>query len=327
MTPYIGQSLPRVEDRRFLTGQGRYTADISIEGELHCAFLRSPQVHARIERIDAGAALRAPGVLAVLTAADYRADGLAPIAHHPNPVDALDVSIRAFAATAGANVIELAHWPLAGETVRHLGEPIAAVIATSAARARDAAELIEVGYRPLPAVMSPAEAVREGAPQLWPEAPRNLCLSVPYGDAEATRAALARAACVVRQRFVNNRVVAAQMEPRSAIGVHDAAMNLHTLISGSQGVHQQKVALAAVFKLPEDQVRVICPDVGGAFGPRTNLYPEQVVVVWAARRLGRPVKWIGDRSESFVADYQGRDNVADAALALDAEGRILGYEV
>jgi carbon-monoxide dehydrogenase large subunit len=324
---YVGRPIPRVEDHRFLTGGGRYTDDVRLEGQLSCAFLRSPHAHARILRLDSSRAQRAPGVRAVLTCADYLADGLAGIEHAANPVDALDIHRRAFVAMHGARIVELPHWPLARERVRHVGEPLAAVVAETAFAARDAAELIEVEYQPLPAVVSPADALREGAPQLRDEAPGNLCVSAEFGDAEATRDALERAAHVVRCELVNNRVANCQMEPRSAIGDYDRSTGTCTLISGNQGVVRLQATLAAALKMPAERVRVISPDVGGAFGLRNNLYPEQVVVAWAAKRLGRPVKWTGERSEAFVSDYQGRDSVMRAALALDTEGHILAYDV
>lgn len=325
MTRYIGKSIPRFEDRRFLTGQGRYTDDYRLEGELFCAFVRSPYAHARILGIDAAETLRLPGVAAVLTGADYLADGLGGIAHMPNGADVIDVSLRSF--MPPEQVLDLAHRPIAAERARFVGEPVAVVVAQSAALARDAAELVSVDYEQLPSVSSVVDAVKEGAPQLWEQAPGNFCFSLEFGEAQATAKALAAALHVVRHEFVNSRIVNCQLEPRSALGVHDAASGLHTLISGNQGVHTQRVALAAVLKVPIEQVRVVSPDVGGGFGPRTHLYPEQVAVVWAAKRLGRPVRWTSDRSEAFLADYQGRDSVASAALALDAEGRILAYDV
>jgi aerobic carbon-monoxide dehydrogenase large subunit len=327
MKRYVGESVPRVEDRRFLTGLGRYTDDIVLDGQLYCAFLRSPHAHARILGIAPGEAQRIPGVRAILTGADYAADALEGILHAANPIDALDVDKAAFAAQAGARVVELPHRPFATERVRHVGEAIAMVIAETPALARDAAEAIDVEYQPLEAVVSAVEALREGAPQLWNEAPGNLCVSADFGDAQATRTAFARAAHVIAGEFINNRVANCQMEPRSAIGDYDARSGVCTLISGSQGVVRLKAVLAAALKIPPERLRVISPDVGGGFGPRNNLYPEQLAVTWAARRLGHPVKWTGDRSESFVSDYQGRDSVMRAALAFDAQARILGYEV
>ncbi len=323
MTRYVGRAIPRVEDYRFLTGQGRYTDDLALEGQLYCVFVRSPHAHARIRRIDARAALGSPGVVALLAGADYLADGLGGIAHIPNPADALDVSKRAFA----DRVIDLPHFPLAAERARHVGEPVVAVIAETAALARDAAELVAIDYEVLPAVVTVLDALAPGAPRLHPQAPDNVCVEESFGDRDAVREALEHAALVVRHDFPHNRVASCQMEPRSAIGDWDASTGLHTLISGNQGVVSQRAALAQALKVDPERVRVVCPDVGGAFGLRTNVYPEQLAVVWAAKRVGRPVKWTGDRSESFLADYQGRDALTRAALGFDRDGRIVAYDL
>lgn len=327
MSAWIGRRLPRVEDERFLTGRGRYTDDVALDAQAQCAFLRSPHAHARIVRIDTTAAITAPGVLAVLTGDDWLADGLPGIDHAANPLDAIDVKKRAFIAGEDGRVIELPHFPLAVGRVRHAGEPIAVVVATSALAARDAAELIEIEYETMDAVVSPAAAALPDAPQVWGQIPGNCCFSLEYGDAAATVAALSAASHVVRHEFVNQRIANCQMEPRSALGDWDAASGTATLISGCQGVSRLQVVLAALFGLPTERVRVVCPDTGGGFGPRSLLYPEQAVVVWAAKRLGRPVKWTGDRSEGFLSDYGGRDSVIRAALAFDAEGRISAYDV
>ena len=323
----IGRSIPRVEDLRFLTGRGRYSDDIFLDNQAYCAFVRSPHAHARIVDIDASDAARAPGVLAVLTGADYVADGLQGIAHMPNPADALDVSQRAFTAPPAQRIVDLPHWPLAIGRARHVGEPVAVVVASTCTAARDAAERVAVEYEPLDAVVSPLEALREGAPQLWEEAPGNVCFDQSFGDADATRRILADAPHLIRHEFIQNRIANCQIEPRCALGSYDKASGLHTLISGSQGAFLHKMTLARIFGVEPQRVRVMCPDVGGGFGARTNLYPEQVAVVWAARRLGRPVKWTGDRSEAFVSDYQGRDGAMRTALALDGDGRILAYDV
>ncbi|HZR70379.1 MAG TPA: molybdopterin cofactor-binding domain-containing protein [Burkholderiales bacterium] len=319
MTRYVGRSVPRVEDQRFLTGQGRYTDDLSLEGELHCVFVRSPHAHARIARIHAGAA---PGAT-VLTGADYAADGLDGIRHVPNPADALDVSKRAFS----GRVVDLPHFPLATDRARHVGEAVAMVIASSRERARDAAERVVVDYEILPAVVAPAGALAPGAPRLHDAAPGNVCVEESFGDAAAVREALGRAAHVVRRELRHNRVASCQMEPRAAIGDWDAKSGTHTLISGNQGVASQRAAIAQALKVAPERVRVVCPDVGGAFGLRTNVYPEQLAVVWAARRVGRPVKWTGDRGEAFLADYQGRDAITRAALGFDRDGRIVAYDL
>ncbi|OGA46360.1 MAG: xanthine dehydrogenase [Betaproteobacteria bacterium RIFCSPLOWO2_12_FULL_63_13] len=327
MNRYIGRAIPRVEDWRFLVGRGRYTDDISLADQAYCVFVRSPHAHARIVGMDTSQAAAAPGVLAVLTGADYVADGLSGIAHMPNPADALDVSQRAFTAPPAERIVDLPHWPLATDRARHVGAPVAAVIASTRAAARDAAELVAVDYEPIAAVVSPPEALMKGAPQLSEYAPGNLCFAQTFGDAEEVRRIVAQAPHVIRHEFVQNRIANCQLEPRAALGSFDAASGMHTLISGSQGAFLHKLSLARIFAVDPDRVRVICPDVGGGFGPRTNLYPEQVVVVWAARRLGRPVKWTSDRSESFVSDYQGRDGVMRTALGLDRDGRILAYDV
>ena len=265
--------------------------------------------------------------MAILTASDYAADGLGGIEHVANPTHTHDVRQKAFAAPPGGRIVEMPHFPLARGRVRHVGEAVAAVIAESAGAARDAAERIEVAYAPLPAVVSPLAALGPGAPQLWKEVPRNLCFELHFGDAARTESALARAACVVRHDFVHNRVANGQLEPRAALGEFDAAAGLYTLRSGSQGVSRQQAVLAAALRVPAERVRVISPDVGGGFGARSNVYAEQLVVLWAAKRLGRPVKWTGERTEAFVSDYQGRDGVTRAALAFDADGRILGYDL
>jgi len=296
---YIGRPLPRVEDDRLLGGRGRFTDDEHLPGEAWCAFVRSPHARARLAGIDTTAAAGAPGVLAVLTAAEYRADGLGPVDHVPNPLSLHDIGRRAF-----DHPRQWPHWPLAAEEARHVGEPVAVVVAASAAQARDAAEQVEVHYQPL----DPEEVV---------------CLEAVSGDAGPVERAFAQAALVVRHEFVHQRVANCQLEPRAAIG--DFRDGSYSLVTGSQGVVLLKQLLSKV--LNTDAIRVVSRDVGGGFGPRTYLQPEQIVVLWAARRLGRPVRWTSDRSEAFVADFQGRDSTIRAALALDSAGRILGYDV
>ena len=313
--PYIGRPLPRFEDLRLVRGLGRYTDDLPFSDAAYAAFVRSPHPHARILRIDAAAARAKPGVLAVLTGDDYVADGYVGVSHRPNPADAVDFQQ---AGLSEASELDEPHLPLAIGQARHLGEAVAMVIAESASAARDAAEAVVVDYAPLPAVADVLDALAPGAPALWAAAPDNIGAEAEFGDSAAVRAAFERADVIVAGSFRNQRVVNAQMEPRSAIGLYDAAQDLLTLVSGNQGVHHVRLALAQCFKLPPDRIRVICPDVGGGFGPRTNTYPEQVAVLFAARRLGRPVKWTSDRSEAFLTDYQGRDFVTEAKLALDA---------
>jgi carbon-monoxide dehydrogenase large subunit len=322
--PFIGRSLTRFEDLRLVRGKGRYTDDISLPHETYAAFVRSPHAHARILRINKVAALAAPGALAVLTGQDYLADGYLGVPHMPNPVDAIDVRKPAY---EDGPVLDEPHLPLVVERVRHVGEPVAIVVALSLAEARSAAELVAVEYEVLPAVTGVEDAVAPGAPGIWDNADGNIAVTGTSGNQAAVRAATENADCIVTGVFRNQRVANAQMEPRSALGSYDPAADQVILISGSQGVHRIRNALAHCFKHPQDRVQVICPDVGGGFGPRTNVYPEQVAVVYAARRVGRPVKWTSDRTEAFLTDYQGRDFVAEGTLALDRNGRILALNV
>jgi len=317
----IGKPLPRVEDLRLVAGRGRYTDDVQVPGAAFACFVRSPHAHAKLTAIRSAAAKSAKGVLAVLTAADYAADGLKPIGHVAMAARADDALKPAVVATPEAPIFDHPHPPLASERVRYVGEAVAVVVAGTPAEARDAAELVEVDYEPLPAVTSAVAALAEGAPQLWPEAPRNTAFRTSFGDEAATRRGLAAAALVVEHTFTNSRVANAQMEPRSAIGAYENG--IHKLISGSQGVARQRMVLAGCLGVPQEKVHVVCPDVGGGFGPRSNLYVEQVLVVWAARRVGRPVRWTADRSEGFLTDYQGRDMVIRARLGLDRDGRML----
>jgi carbon-monoxide dehydrogenase large subunit len=322
--PYIGQPLPRFEDLRLVRGKGRYTDDISLPEETYAAFVRSPHAHARILRIDKTAALGTTGALAVLTGEDYLADGYLGVPHMPNPVDAIDVKKPAY---ADGPVLDQPHLPLVVERVRHVGEPVAIVVASSQADARSAAELVVVEYEALPAVTDIADALAPGAPAIWNDAVGNVAVAGATGDQAAVLTAIENADCVVSGTFRNQRIANAQMEPRSALGSYDAETDQLILISGSQGVHRIRNALAHCFKHPSDKVQVLCPDVGGGFGPRTNVYPEQVAVVYAARRIGRPVKWTSDRTEAFLTDYQGRDFLAEGTLALDRDGRIVALKV
>ncbi|MFZ0836050.1 MAG: molybdopterin cofactor-binding domain-containing protein [Xanthobacteraceae bacterium] len=300
----MGRSVPRVEDLRFITGRGHYSDDVRIDGEVHCTFVRSPYSHAKIVSIDTTAAHAMPGVLAVLSGQDYVEERCLPIDHAPNPADAIDVRTRAFSAQGDRVIHEQKHWPLAIDAARYLGEPIAAVFAQSAALAQDAAEAVRVEYEALPAVTSIAEAIREDAPQIWSEIPRNCCLTFDAGDAEAVDRAFTAAAHIVRHTFHTNRIVNCQLEPRAAVGIYDNTTGEFCLISGNQGVTKLQMSIAPALRVDKSKLRVVCPDVGGGFGPRTYVYPEQVVVLWAARRLNRPVRWTSTRSEAFLTDYQ-----------------------
>lgn len=309
-----GQAVRRLEDQRFLTGTGRYTDDIDLPGQARGQVLRSPYAHARIRATDTTAAKAAPGVLAVLTAADLNAAGIGdiPVSFSPQNRD-------------GSPTLPPRRPVLADGRVLHVGEAVAFVVAETETQARDAAELIAVDYEPLDAVAFPDAAIKEGAPQLWDHLPGNLAFDWELGDAAATEAAFAAAAEVVALDLVNNRVVPTPLEPRGAIGaVEDGRFVLYT---GSQGSHTLQGHLAEVLGRPAADIRVVCPDVGGGFGMRLFLFSEHVLVLHAARLLRRPVKWIGDRSEAFLADTHGRDHLTRAEMALGRDGRILALRV
>jgi aerobic carbon-monoxide dehydrogenase large subunit len=312
---HIGQSLHRLEDLRFLTGRGRYVEDIDLAGQLHAVVLRSPHGHAVIEGIDAAAARGMPGVRGVFTAADLDAEGVGAL-----PCIAQVATV--------APIIVPPRFALARGRVRHVGDPVAFVVAETREEARDAAERITVAYRALPAVVDAAEALAPEAPLLWDEAPGNLSYRFERGDKAAVEAALAGAAQIVEIELVNNRLVVAPIEPRAAIGSYDPAADRLELLLTGQGVHSLRNQLAtAVFRMPSERVAVHAPDVGGGFGVKNFLYPEWVLVLFAARRLGRPVKWVAERGEEFVSAAQGRDNRTRARLALDADGRFLALDV
>jgi aerobic carbon-monoxide dehydrogenase large subunit len=321
--PFIGRPMPRYEDLRLVRGQGRYTDDVSLPGQAYAVFVRAPHAHARVLRIDTAAARKQPGVVAVLTGQDYVDDGFVGMPHFPNPADANDIKVPSFAPTPDRKILDEPQLPFAAERVRFVGEAVAIVVAESVSAARDGAEAVHVDYEILPAVTDVLEALESGAPPIWPQAPDNLALDNAFGDRAAVEAALAGAHLVVEQAIRNQRTASAFMEPRSALGDYVSAEGKYVLISGCQGVHRIRHPLAVCLKVPQEQVHVVCPDVGGGFGSRTNLYPEQVAVVWAARRVGRPVKWTGDRTEAFLTDYNARDVVTKARLGFDKKGRML----
>jgi len=320
--PQIGRPLRRHEDRRLLTGGGRFTDDISLPGQLHAAMVRSPHAHAAIRSIDASAALAMPGVHAVLTGADWLADGLNPIEHDPSP-NGGGGDLKFNAPGGGADVFLGRHWPLPPDRARYAGEAVAMAVADSAALAREAAERVAVDWAPLPAVTASEAALAPDAPLLWDEAPGNLCVDSRFGDAAATDAAFARAAHVVSHRFHAQRVTGLPLEPRAALGDFDAATGRYTLYAGGGGAVRQKKDLVETYGVEPDRVRVVCGDVGGNFGTRNRVFVEFALLPWAAGRLGRPVKYLADRTECLVTDYQGRDLVTTLSLALDAEGKFL----
>jgi carbon-monoxide dehydrogenase large subunit len=307
----------RVEDRRFLLGRGRFVADLTLPGELHCCFVRSPHAHANLVRVDTARAAALPGVVAILTAADLAAEGVRPM--------------RPFwiiKSRDGRPMAEPPRFPLARDAVRHVGEAIAAVIAETREQALDAAECVDVEYGVLPAVVDARAAIAPPAPPLLHrEAPGNVCFRWARGDEAAVRHALQSAAHVTRIDLVNNRLIGAAIEPRAVIAAGDPASDRLTLYSSTQVPHHIRRLVAEELGMAESRIRVVAPDVGGGFGYKGKHYPEETVLAFAARRLRRPVKWVATRSESFVSDYQGRDHVTHGALALDRDGHFLALEV
>ncbi len=309
----IGQPVSRLEDPRLLKGLGRYIDDLNLPGQAYAFILRSPYAHARIRSIETGAAAAMPGVLGVLTGADCEADGLGHL-----PCDQ-----KRFRRD-GSDMYRPPRPILVRDRVRVVGDYVAMVVAGTAALARDAAERIAVDYEPLPAVVSPADAAAEEAPRLWDDCPGNECFFHEDGDTAAVEAAFDAAHLVVERRFTISRVTAAPIGPRGCIGDYDPSLERYTLRTGVQQAHMLRMHIArTVFGIPETRVRVIAPDIGGSFGLYSNVYPENALVLWAARRFGRPVKWTADRSECMLSDDSARDCVSDAALALDGEGRFL----
>ncbi|MEQ9146502.1 MAG: xanthine dehydrogenase family protein molybdopterin-binding subunit [Parvibaculaceae bacterium] len=315
----VGQPMTRVEDDRLITGHGRYTDDITLPDQVYAYIVRSPYAHARLGNIDVEDAQSAEGVLAVYTIADFDAAGYGEV---PNVAYAM-VKNR-----DGTPMYKTTRPILARDKVRYAGEPVAVVVATSAALARDAGELVMADYDDLPVIVDTEKAASPDAPVLWEENGSNVVYDWEMGDEAALADAKSAAAHVTRVRLINNRIVVNAMEPRSAIGAYDAAADKYTLYTGSQGVHGMRARIAeGCLNIPVEKLRVISDDVGGGFGMKTFAYNEYPIVLFAAKQLGRPVKWTGDRSESFLSDTQGRDHVTEAELALDADGHILGVEV
>jgi carbon-monoxide dehydrogenase large subunit len=316
----IGKPLPRKEDERLLTGQGRFTDDFNLDGQAYAAMVRSPYPHARIVSIETARARAMPGVLGVFTGADCAAAGLGPIPHDPLPKTRYDMKLHA---PGGGAVFIGPHLLLPADKARHVGEAVAMVVAKTRVQALDAAEAIEVGYEELPFVLSAEDAMRPGAPALWDEVPGNVLVETAFGDADATGRAFARAAHVVAEDFTIGRVTGVPLEPRAALGHYEAESGRYTLYAGSGGAVRQKRELETVLGLPADSLRVLSCDVGGNFGTRNRVFVEFGLVLWAARQLARPVKYTATRSEAFLSDYQGRDLVTQVALALDAGGHFL----
>jgi aerobic carbon-monoxide dehydrogenase large subunit len=313
----IGQSVPRKEDPTLIRGEGRYTDDIDLPGQAFAVMVRSQYPHGIIKGIDKAAALEMPGVIAVYTGADLAAKGYGPIK-----------TAMAFKNRDGSPMSGTHRLAFPTDRVRFIGDPVAMVVAETAAQARDAAEAVEVDIDPLDAVTTPQAALADGAPQLYDDVPGNQILDYHYGDDDAVAKAFASAAHVVRLPIVSNRVVVAQMEPRAAIGMHDAASDHWTLHLGSQGVFGMRSMIAKdVLGVAPEKLRILTGHVGGSFGMKSAVYPEYVGILHAARELGRPVKWTDQRSESFVSDSHGRAIEVDAALALDKDGRFLAVSM
>ncbi len=313
----IGARVVRKEDKRFITGKGRYVDDIKLTGMTHAYFVRSPHAHAKVKKIDSSAALKMPGVVAVLTGQQLVDDKVGNL-------------ICGWAITSkDGSPMKMGAWPaMAPETVRFVGQAVAVVIAESKNLARDAAEAVVVDYEELPAVADMRAAIKPGAPQLHPEAPGNQVYDWVIGDESATDAAFAKAANVVKLDVTNNRLAPNAMEPRAAIADYDPAEEHFTLYTTSQNPHVARLVLSAFYNIaPEHKLRVIAPDVGGGFGSKIFIYPEEMVALWASKKVERPVKWTGDRSEAFLTDAHGRDHITHAEMAFDANNKIIGLKV
>ena len=310
---YIGSAVKRVEDKRFLTGKGQYTDDIVLPNMTHAYIIRSPHAHAKIKSIDASAALAHPGVVAVFTGKDMVDDGIASL---PNGW------------AIGDDQNEPPHYPLAPDRARHVGDGVAVVIAEDKVTAMDAAEKVVVDYDVLPSVTSSEAAIASGAPLVHDDAPNNISFEWELGEKDGTDNAFNNAHHVTRLEFVNQRLVANAVEPRSAIGDYNPYRDDLTLYTSSQNPHLIRLLMCAfVMGLPEHKVRVVSPDVGGGFGSKIFHYPEEVICAWTTRKLGRPVKWTAQRSESFLTDAHGRDHISEAEMAFDKEGKMLGLRV
>jgi carbon-monoxide dehydrogenase large subunit len=314
----IGAAVLRKEDKRFVTGRGRYTDDITLAGMTYAAFVRSPHAHARIRSINAAEALASPGVVAVLTGADLADDKIGGL-----------ICGWMVHSKDGSPMKAGAHPAMAKDVARYVGDIVAVVIAETKNQARDGAERLMVDYQELPAVVDPGQAQKTGAPQVHPEAPNNTIFQWHLGNEAETKAAFAKAASTVKLDIVNNRVVPNAVEPRAAIGVYDPAEEHFTLYNTTQNPHVARLVLSAFVGIaPENKLRVVAPDVGGGFGSKIFIYAEETVCLWASKRVGgRPVKWTADRSESFLSDAHGRDHITHAEMAFDAGHKVIGLKV
>ncbi|MGH7246831.1 MAG: xanthine dehydrogenase family protein molybdopterin-binding subunit, partial [Pseudomonadota bacterium] len=319
-TSGIGAPVRRREDPRLLRGTGRFTADENLPGQAFAVMVRSSHAHARLRSIATYKAMEAPGVLAVFTGADVLADGLNPIPHKPWSQHPAEVRLRN---SDGGEPFTAPHYPLPADKARFVGEAVAMVVAETLYAAKDGAERVEIDYEILPAIVETVAAARQHAPRVHDRASSNVCFDAEIGDGVATDAAFARAAHIARLQTWVHRVTGAPMEPRAALAAFDTETGRYTLHAGNGGAVRLKHDLASILGVAPKKVRVLIGDVGGNFGTRGMIYAEFALVAWAAKKLGRPVKWIIERHESFLSDYQGRDLAVEAELALDAEGKFL----
>ncbi|MDX8516027.1 xanthine dehydrogenase family protein molybdopterin-binding subunit [Mesorhizobium captivum] len=313
----VGARVARKEDKRFITGGGRYVDDMVVPGMKHAVFVRSPHAHAQIKKIDVKKAQAMPGVVGVLTGKELKADGIG------NLICGWMIHSK------DGTPMKMGAWsPLAVDKVRYVGDAVVIVVADTKGQARDAAEAVEITYKELKAVVEATKALEKGAPQVHAEAENNLIFDWELGDGKATDAAIKSAAHVTRMKIVNNRLVPNAMEPRAALGHYDKAEDHYTCWTTSQNPHVARLVLSAFYNVaPENKLRVIAPDVGGGFGSKIYIYPEEIVCLWASKRTGVPVKWVADRTESFLSDAHGRDHVSTVEMAFDKDNRITGLKV
>ena len=316
----IGQPLPRKEDLRLLTGQGQFTDDFSLPGQTYAAIVRSPYPHARIGEIDTSAALALPGVLTVLTGKDLIADGLKPIPHSAVPSTKYDMKLHG---PGGSEVFCGPHNLLAIDKVRHVGDGVAIVVGETLAQALDGAEAVVVDYEELEFVLHSEDAMKPGAPTVWDEVSDNVLVDTEFGDKSQTDAAFAKADHIVTADLYIPRATAVTIEPRACLGSYDAATDRYTLYAGSGGAVKQKREMAGALNESPDKFRLLSLDVGGNFGSKNRPYVEYGLVLWASKRIGRPVRFTATRSEAFLTDYQGRDLVTNVSLAMDTSGKFL----
>ncbi|PAQ01591.1 xanthine dehydrogenase family protein molybdopterin-binding subunit [Mesorhizobium mediterraneum] len=313
----VGARVARKEDRRFITGAGRYVDDMVVPGMKHAAFVRSPHAHAQIKKIDVKKAKGMPGVIGVLTGKELKADGIG------NLICGWMIHSK------DGSPMKMGAWsPLAFDRVRYVGDAVVVVVAETKGQARDAAEAVDITYKELKAVVDAPKALERSAPQIHPEADGNLIFDWELGDSTATNAAIKAAAHVTRMKIVNNRLVPNAMEPRAALGYYNKAEDHYTCWTTSQNPHLARLVMSAFYNVaPENKLRVIAPDVGGGFGSKIYIYPEEIICLWASKKTGVPVKWVADRTESFLTDAHGRDHVSTVEMAFDKDNKITGLKV